>query len=226
MKRGIISIYWGDESKLPISRLQTSVKKYHPELEHKLIRIDANHNDPKSLNNKSLMFDLSPFDETLFLDIDTEVMGDLSFGFDKARDHSIAISICESPWAKRYTKIFSGDEIEYNTGVIFFNKNSKSIFDRWKILANEIDTSIIGMENGVTIKMPSNDQGSFAMAIKQEKFNPYVLPYNWNFRPNSYRSFFGPIKIWHDYSDPPDALYALNKYYENKDSVIQYHYST
>lgn len=226
MKRGIISIYWGDESKLPIPRLQSSVKKYHPELEHKFIKVDANPGEPSSLNFKSLMYDLSPFEETLFLDIDTVVMGNLDFGFEKAKDHGIAISICESPWAKRYTQIFFGDEVEYNTGVIFFNQNTKSLFDKWKSLANQIDTSIIGSENGVTIKMPANDQGSFAMAIKDLKFNPYVLPYNWNFRPTSYRSFFGPIKIWHDYSDPPEGLYALNNYYARKDSVIQYHFST
>ena len=122
MSRGILSIYWGDESELPIDRLKASVKKFHPELPHEIIQIDAPHGDLTALNQKAKMLDLSPFEETLFLDMDTVVLGNLSFGFEKAKQFGIALSICESPWARRYKKIFTGDEVEYNTGVIFFTK--------------------------------------------------------------------------------------------------------
>jgi hypothetical protein len=63
--------------------------------------------------------------------------------------------------------------------------------------------------------MPANDQGPFAMAVDNTKFNPFILPLNWNFRPIWHTSFFGPIKIWHDYSDPPPIISELNGYYEN-----------
>lgn len=223
MSRGILSIYWGDESKLPIERLKTSIKKFHPDLPHEIVKVDAPGGDASSLNKKAAMLDLSPFEETLFLDLDTVVMGKLDFGFEKAKTFGMAIAICESPWGKRYPKIFTGDEIEYNTGVIFFTKKAKPVFEMWKELAISIDSSIVGVgEKGVYV-MPANDQGSFALAIEKTGFNPFVLPLNWNFRPIWHRSFFGPIKIWHDYSDPIPFFEELNAYYSKNDSIIQYH---
>jgi hypothetical protein len=223
MSRGIISIYWGDESKLPIERLKTSVKKFHPELPHEIIKVEATSGDPRSLNRKAEMLDLSPFDETLFLDLDTVVMGNLDFGFEKAKTFGMAIAICEAPWGKRYPKIFKGDELEYNTGVIFFTKKAKAVFDRWKKLVETVDSSIVGVNDQGIYTMPANDQGSFALAIDSTGFNPFVLSLNWNFRPVWHRSFFGPIKVWHDYSDPPPLFDELNTYYSREDSIIQYH---
>jgi len=223
MSRGIISIYWGDETKLPIERLKNSVKKYHPDLPHEIIKVEAPGGQASSLNQKAAMFDLSPFEETLFLDLDTVVLDNLNFGFEKAKQFGLAMSICEAPWGRRYPKIFTGDEIEYNTGVIFFNKKAKIVFDKWKELAALIDSSILAVnEHGVYI-MPANDQGSFALAIEQTGFNPFILPLNWNFRPMWHRSFFGPIKIWHDYSNPPELFNELNTYYSKPESIIQYH---
>lgn len=222
--RGVLSIYWGDETKLPIERLKASVKKFHPELPHEIIKIDAPEKDPLSLYKKSAMLDLTPFDETVFLDIDTVVMGRLDFGFEKAKNFGIAISICESPWAKRYTKIFSGDEVEYNTGVIFFTKKSKVLFDEWINQSSVVDSSMVGVTmEGETWVMTANDQGPFAKAVEVTGFNPYVLPFNWNFRPQWHSSFCGPIKVWHDYVDPPPFFEQLNSYYENPESIIQYH---
>jgi len=223
MTRGILSIYWGEEARLPIDRLKDSVKKVHPELVHEIIKVEAPSNDTSSLNQKAKMFDLSPFDETLFLDIDTVVMGRLDYGFEKAKTHGLALSICESPWAKRYSKIFDGDQIEYNTGVIFFNKSVKVVFEKWKELSLTTDSQIPFVNQGRIEIMAANDQGSFALAIEKSVFNPFVLPLNWNFRPIWHRSFFGPVKIWHDYSNPPESLNELNAYYLNKDSIIQYH---
>ena len=223
MSRGIISIYWGDESKLPIARLKASVQKFHPELPHEIIKVEAPSGDPTSLNKKSAMLDLSPFDETLFLDLDTVVMGNLDFGFEKAKQYGLAIAICESPWGRRYPKIFIGDEIEYNTGVIFFTKKAKSVFDKWKELAVRVDSSIAAVGDNGPYTMPANDQGPFALAVEQTEFNPFVLPLNWNFRPMWHRSFFGPLKVWHDYADPPPLFEEMSIYYSNKDSIIQYH---
>ncbi|QWD64187.1 hypothetical protein [Polynucleobacter sp. MWH-UH2A] len=223
MKRGIISIYWGDESKLPIERLKRSVKKFHPDLPHEVIKVDAPGGAPSSLNQKAAMSDLSPFDETLFLDLDTVVLGNLEFGFEKANQFGMAVAICEAPWGRRYSKIFTGDEVEYNTGVLFFTKQAKNVFDKWKELAPSVDSSIIGVNEQGVYTMPANDQGSFALAIEQTGFNPFILPLNWNFRPQWHKSFFGPIKIWHDYADPPEFFNEMNEYYSSKDAIIQYH---
>ena len=225
MTRGILSIYWGDESKLPIERLKTSVKKFHPELPHEIVKVDAPVDDYGSLNKKAAMFDLSPFEETLFLDLDTVVMGRLDFGFQKARQFGMAISICESPWAKRYLHIFSGDEVEYNTGVIFFTKKAQPVFSKWQELSSVVNSEsfVVAYHSGEVSSMAANDQASFALAIEQTGFNPYVLPMNWNFRPMWQKSFCGPIKIWHDYANPPSFFEELTEYYSRKDSIIQYH---
>jgi hypothetical protein len=225
MTRGILSIYWGDESKLPIERLKASVKKYHPELQHEIVKVEAPSNDYSSLNKKAAMLDLTPFDETLFLDLDTVVLGRLDFGFEKAAQHGVAIAICEAPWGRRYPKIFQGDQIEYNTGVIFFTKKAKFVFDEWQKLAGSVDSSIVFLNEGQIATMHANDQGSFALAIEETKFNPFVLPLNWNFRPAWHKSFFGPIKIWHDYSDPPPFFDEASIYYASADAIIQYHES-
>ena len=224
MSRGIISIYWGDASRLPIDRLRASVKKFHPELPHEIIKVDAPVGSDLSLNRKAEMYDLSPFDETLYLDLDTVVLGDLGFGFEKAQKHGLAIAMCEAPWARRYSRIFSGDQIEYNTGVIFFTSKAKCVFDKWKHLSGTVDSSIVHLdENGKQIVMASNDQGSFALAVEESGFNPFVLPLNWNFRPPWQLSFYGPIKIWHAYPSPPPFLEKIGSYYTNKNSIIQFH---
>lgn len=223
MTRGILSIYWGDESKLPIDRLKASVKKFHPELPHKIIKVEAPSGDPSSLNQKAAMFDLSPFEETLFLDLDTVVLGNLDFGFQKAMQFGLALSICEAPWARRYPKLFKGDEIEYNTGVIFFTKKSRPVFDSWKELARLVDSSMLGVGDDGAFTMAANDQGSFALAIERTGFNPFILPLNWNFRPIWQKSFFGPVKIWHGYDDPPAFFGELGEYYSNSDSIIQFY---
>jgi len=223
ISRGIIAVFWGDEVHLPIDRLRKSIKKFHPELPFELIKLDAREDDPRSLARKAEMFDLSPFDQTLFLDIDTVIMGDLSFGFAKANVHKLALCICEAPWARRYPALFSGDQIEYNTGVIFFSRESKPVFDAWKELAKSHDSSLHFVSDGKPAVMPHNDQGSFALAIEKCGINPFILPLNWNFRPIWHKTFFGPIKVWHDYSDPPRELSELNAYYEQSDSIIQFH---
>ena len=49
-----------------------------------------------------------------------------------------------------------------------------------------------------------------------------MLPYNWNFRPQWHKSFFGPIKIWHDYREVYPDLLAWNKNQLDEKQVIQY----
>lgn len=223
MTRGIITLVWGEKSNLPVDRLLASTKKYHPELPHHVIELNPQATGLSALHEKAKMFAVSPFDETLYLDSDTVVMGKLDFGFEKAKLHGLAVCICECPWARRYKNIFSGDEVEYNTGVIFFTKSSASVFDVWLQNCRTLDASLLHLVDGVPTVMPVNDQGTFAAAIEGTRTNPYVLPFNWNFRPTWNRSFFGPIKIWHDYSDPLSDIEKLNAYYASRSHVIQYH---
>jgi hypothetical protein len=224
MKRGIITIVWGDRGKLPLDRLLASTRRHHPELPHEIIEVVPERTGYGALQEKARMLDLSPFEETLFLDADTVVLGNLDFGFQKAVQHGLAISICENPWARRYPRLFQGDEVEYNTGVVFFSRKAEPLFDAWKRCAKTRDSLLIHLMKGKAASQDSNDQGTFCAAIEETGFNPFVLPLNWNFRPVFQRSFFGPIKIWHDYSDPPaDIAETLPGYYRSPRSVIQFH---
>ncbi|MBI4969476.1 MAG: hypothetical protein HZC25_15270 [Rhodospirillales bacterium] len=226
MTRGIITIVWGDKGKLPLDRLLRSTARHHPELSHRIIEIDGAAPGPHALLEKARMFDRSPFEETLYLDADTVVLGRLDFGFEKAARYGVALSICENPWARRYHKIFRGDEIEYNTGVIFFTRAAEPLFDAWKDGAQSLDASILYTQGGEVKIMPANDQGSFAAALERTGVNPFVLPCNWNFRPQWQKSFFGPLKIWHHYADPPAYIEAVTEFYAQPNHVVQYHDAT
>jgi hypothetical protein len=222
--RGVLYMVWGNTDRIEraLDRSRKSLASVHPELPVEVIRLETK--DPfKGLLEKAQMFERTPFRQTLFLDADTVVLDRLDFGFQKAEQFGIACCICECPWACRYGGI-QGDIIEYNTGVLFFSEKSKSLFERWANLAPQIDSSIhfLGPE-GQKFTMPYNDQGSFAVAVEESSISPFVLPMNWNFRPQWNRSFFGPMKIWHDYAEVPPFFYELRKYYNQPGSVIQYH---
>ena len=203
--RGVLYLVWGQFDQALLDRAITSVRKFHPELPVEIARLD----DDATLLDKAGMLDLTPFDETVFLDADTVVLGDLGFGFDKASRQGLACSICECPWARRYGGI-DGDIVEYNTGVLFFTKDAKPVFDAWKVRVRDIDSSIVFRRGNSLARMPLNDQAGFAMAIEDTGFNLFVLPYNWNFRPKWHKSWYGPLKIWHDYEAVPEPILQRN----------------
>jgi hypothetical protein len=163
------------------------------------------------------MFELSPFEETLFLDVDTVVLGKLDFGFTQSARFGLACCIAPCPWARRYRGI-QGDIVEYNTGVLFFNRSAAGLFTTWKSLSPQVDSSL--RKRG---RRGNFDQASFAKAVADTNTNPFVLPLNWNFRPHSCLSFFGPVKIWHDHADPPAALRAICAEQSKGGAEIKYH---
>lgn len=224
MKRGVVYITWGESerTKTALQRSQGSLKDIHPSSPVETFVLKST-GGSKDLLQKSRMYELSPFEETLYLDADTVVLGRLDYGFKKAHEHGLACSICECPWARRYADGVGGDVIEYNTGVMFFTRKAKPVFKRWEYLAERIDSSIIWLDGDVPKKMQYNDQASFACAIEDTKFNPFVLPLNWNFRPIWQKAFFGPIKVWHDYADAPTFFKGVKELYEHKDALIQFH---
>ena len=203
--RGVLYLVWGQFDRALLDRAIASVREFHPDLPVEIARLG----DDATLLDKAGMLDLTPFDETVFLDADTVVLGDLGFGFDKASRQGLACSICECPWARRYGGI-DGDIVEYNTGVLFFTKDAKPVFDAWKARVRDIDSSIVFRRGNSLARMPLNDQAGFAMAIEETGFNLFVLPYNWNFRPKWHKSWYGPLKIWHDYEPVPEPIRQRN----------------
>lgn len=214
--RGVLYIHWGKTTDV-LQRSIDSLKKIHPELPHHVIHLP----EGSTLLDKAQAVALSPFEETLYLDADTVVLGDLAFGFQKAREFGLACAICENPWARRYPSL-RGDMVEYNTGVLFFTVQAKPILDLWKGMVEKLDSSLpyfCGDEKRI---MPVNDQAAFALAVEKSRHCPFVLPKNWNFRPRMEHSFFGPVKIWHDYDAVPQALTLWNEEQMKPGAVIRF----
>jgi len=219
-KRGVLYVVWGNNERIDsaLKRSIASVKQHHPELTIHVERLAEG-----GKINKIRACTLAPFEQTLFLDNETVVLGKLDYGFEKAEKFGLACCINECPWARRYTdKDLSGDMIEYNSGVLFFTEKAAPVFDAWKRLFPTLDSSIIHYDHTGPCIMPVADQGSFALAIEQTGLAPFVLPHNWNLRPRWHKSFFGPIKIWHSYKDVPADLVEWNKNQSSANSIIRY----
>lgn len=203
--RGALYLTWpGDpRTEQQLARSRASLAKWHPELPVHVHELPVGSN----LLDKADMIDFSPFEETLYIDADTVVMGRLDYAFDKADQHGIAVCICECPWARRFAALSGmGDIIEYNTGILFWSTKGVEVMRHWQNIGRDINSSIMfPSKTGVSV-MPNNDQAGFSLAVDQLGFNPWVLPLNWNFRPLWHHSAFGPIKIWHDYSEVPPSV--------------------
>lgn len=215
--RGVIYLVWGRFDQALLDRSIESVRRHHPELPIHVKQLP----DGSTLLDKAGMADVAPFDETLFLDADTVVLDRLDWAFAKARERGLACSICECPWARRYAGV-GGEVVEYNTGVLFFTRAARPVFDRWAALAREVDSSMIFQQGGQLVRMPRNDQAAFALAVEETGFPLFTLPFNWNFRPRWHLGWYGPIKIWHDYAPIPEPLVGANAEQARPDSVLRF----
>jgi len=221
--RGVCYLVWGDTVGPTLDRSMASVRRFHPDLPIHVERLQAP--DPVGgLLLKAQMFRLSPFPTTLYLDADTVVLGDLDYPFAQAERHGLACCICEAPWARRHTGLAgTGDLVEYNTGVIAFSAKARPVFEAWERLTPGLDSSTVYVRDGQRGRQAHDDQAAFALAVHEAGYVPYVLPPNWNFRPHFYRSFFGPIKVWHSYAAVPPWVEQLCDYYRQPGSIIQFH---
>jgi len=162
----------------------------------------------------------SIFDLCVHLDSDTIITEDTSFGFEMAEKHGIALSIAPASFASRWHEMpneFPIDIIQYNCGVIFYDSKRdliKILFEKWK---ENIKRPLS--------RMACQDQPAFAAAIYELGINPFVLPKNWNFRPDfGDLNCFGPIKIWHSSQKFPDHLVKSNKFWSLNDSATAWNY--
>lgn len=145
----------------------------------------------------------SGYKSYLFLDSDTIVIQDISFGFKKAEIHGIALSPAphyslDAFWG--FDEIMSKEkelrrgQLQYNTGVIFFNSSPivKEVFSKWRQLGNKY-------------KYFKNDQPFFTLAMEQLIFNPYTLSISYNYRGFG-DSISGDVRIWHSHGSMPKEL--------------------
>jgi lipopolysaccharide biosynthesis glycosyltransferase len=171
--------------------------------------------------NRPRMLGDSPFDVTLHLDADTVILGNLDFAFAAAEKHGLACCISEHPWLRRYGKEH-GDLIEYNAGVIFFSKAAKPVIDRWREESYKPQPESRFMDGSSHVTLPPDDQFGFSKAIADEGCNPYVLPQNYNYRPDFMGTMFTPIKIWHSYYSVPLELARLSERCERGERLTTY----
>ena len=225
-KCGVLYMVWGHSHDQLLERSIESLRAYHPDLPVHVHRIASDHGASGSADmflTKASMASISPFENTLYLDADTTVMGDLGVGFEKAERFGLACAICESPWAQRYTGLRQMEgTVEYNTGVLFFTQKTVGLFNLWQQLARTVDSSVRYIEHGIEKVMSHNDQAAFAMAVEMTGINPFVLPLNWNFRPRWHRCFFGPIRIWHDVVPPNKEITDINRYYKENSQAVYF----
>ena len=218
--RGVLFIRWGSGGEFDELRALASVQRLHPELPVHVETLG----DSATVLDKARMFELSPFDETLYLDADTVVMDRLDFGFAMAQRHGLACAISDCPWARRYAGLADrGDLVDYDTGVIFFTAKAQPVFEAWKAVAGTFDSSYRLLNHqSQPVQVASKDQAAFSVALAESPRPPFVLPMNWNFRPRTQRTWWGPIKVWHDRAEPPAALATITEEQARAESIIRY----
>jgi hypothetical protein len=225
-RRGALYVIWEPASPRAdsgfyqrfLDRALNSFRAFHPELPYHVATLPRG----STLHDKAGMFEHSPFDVTVYLDLDTVVLGRLDYGFEMAERFGLACCHCVNPWLRRYVGV-AGDAIEYNTGVLFFSAAAREIFDDWRRAAPLLDSTALFIRDGQTRISPRDDQLSFSQVIQHQARPPFILPHNWNFTPPHHHAFFGPIKVWHSYAEVPEAVLALNRYYDQPGAVMQHH---
>jgi FkbM family methyltransferase len=212
---GVVFVVWGDFDAGVLRRSVDSLRAHHefpicvisdadkPELAQCADQVIIHDRLDRELKAKDVIYDLSPFDVTLFLDCDTVILDDLSFAVRMAERHGLAVCIAPTSRLADYPlelpELTTPDAVVYNTGVILFRKSPKvaELFAEWRARNDSLDCRC--------------DQPGFSLAVEKTEFNPYVLPRTWNFRPaNRFGPLnvdgHGPIRIWHSYSPPPSDL--------------------
>ncbi len=144
------------------------------------------------------------YDAYLFLDSDTVLLGDLSLGFEKAKQFGIAIAPAphyslDAFWGfdevMKEVGVPRRGQLQYNTGVFFYvpTKEVKAVFKTWCELAAKFQ------------HIHDNDQPFFTLAMECVGFNPYTLSISYNYRGFG-DAISGDVRIWHSHGDLPNGL--------------------
>jgi len=133
-------------------------------------------------------------DELLFLDTDAELLKDISAVWFTLKKASLALTL--APFYN-LSKFHNFQEVinleapdalnispQYNTGVIFFRKDAFDIFKKWHELACKYKY------------ITTNDQPFFSLSLFICNNQPFLLPYNYNFR-GIYQLLIGEAFILH-----------------------------
>ena len=147
----------------------------------------------------------------LFLDADTVVLDDISFGFEQATRFGIAIAAAPTYLLDEYhrtadilatEKITRRGQLLFNTGVFFFSHEilESGLFGKWLKLAEVHRLTMRG------------DQELLTIALDLRNINPYVLSKSYNTR-GRYDLIIGKTRIWHQRSAVPAGINEYEKAY-------------
>jgi len=194
-QRGIYVVAFGDPARTCAMRLMKSAKKHMPEIPIALcaakkigpedVLVTQPDSDIGGRRAKLNAYELAPaeWSSVLYLDADTEVMGDIRFYFELIED-GWEFVICKDPHLmdtmhsfRRRNNLAELDEtaaqiytlhtLQYNGGVWSFGRNSrvKRFFQRWQKHWE---------------KYAGRDQGALIRAMYTEPLKVYVLGNEWN----------------------------------------------
>ncbi len=201
MASGVIYIAFGEKYVKQAVHSAESVKKHSPDLEIAII-CDENVTDKifdhvivKEVSHKRAKVDYiseSPFEYSLYLDSDTEVVMDISDIFSLLKKYDLAMAHCftrkRERWAK---KIEEYDNIpyafsEFNGGVVLFKRspNSSKFFELWKEKFYKYKDITKGW-----------DQASLRMAAWETKAAIHTLPPEFNVRSAAVRKRSDKMRV-------------------------------
>jgi hypothetical protein len=157
-----------------------------------------------------VLYELTPWQTTLQFDSATVMLDDPTFGFAMAQRFGVACTHAPALSATRWHHLechgYPADMPQYQAGALFFTKRDDvdRLFRRWRKL-NALDMSRFG----------GQDQPGLAAACHELRFNPYVLPRTWCWRPHvGMTDGFGPIKLWVSKLDPPTGNTPKDRFWK------------
>jgi len=147
------------------------------------------------------------FHSYLLLDTDTTVLGDLTFGFEKAELHGIAMAHAPVYLMERFDQFPGVMKAEgvpfqnqplFNSGVIFLKLDSciSKVLDEWSATCQRWSDKPVR----------KTDQPYLSLALETQGVVPYTLVRNFNFRPHGEAAFLGEIIVWHSRIPAPSNL--------------------
>lgn len=181
-KRGVVYVSFGIKARTEVEQSRDTLSQYHdwpvtvaPELPRTRRMTDKQ----KSRYAKVRLFDWAPYRDTLYLDADTRVRGDLGAGFDILADGwDVAIAPSTSQgddWLwhvgeeeQEETRRYYGTEpLQLQAGVFFVRRNflTETLFDAW---ADEWR------------QWQDEDQGALLRALKACPVKVWMLGRDWN----------------------------------------------
>ncbi len=167
------------------------------------------------MRNKSTLWDHLPeeYNSFLYLDNDTVVLKDVSFGFEQAERHGFAASQATSyclPSHHEFRRVLTGTglpdagQLQYNAGVYFFIRRPdvEAVFSLFQESTYKL-TEEFSYTNRAKGKI---DQPFLTYAMEKLNFNPYTLSINYCYRGLDAEPACGDIRIWHSHSPVPDDV--------------------